>query len=350
MNRLRVFILLLVLVALAAVAPACRSRSAETVTVRLLTHDSFDISADTVAAFEAQTGHTLEILKGGDAGQMLNQAILARGNPVADVIFGIDNSFLSRALTAGILVAYPSADLADVPIGLQLDPQRRALPVDYGDVCLNYDRAWFAARNLTPPASLAELTDPAWANLLAVPNPATSSPGLAFLLATVALYGEDGFRSYWEGLRANGVRVENGWSAVYYTAFTLYGGDRPIVVSYATSPAAEVWFADPQPDTPPTGAVVAAGTCFRQVEFAGILAGTKQEKAAQQLLDFMLGETFQADIPLHMFVWPANESADVPEIFVRHARKSAEPLTLDPDTITANRERWIESWSRIVLR
>lgn len=337
------------LIACIAALTACRSADAPTA-VRLLTHDSFDISEETVAAFEAATGYRLEIVKSGDAGQMLNQAILAKDNPVADVIFGVDNSFLSRALDNDLLLPAAAADLAPVPAALQLDPEGRALPVDFGDVCLNYDVAWFAARSLAPPTTLADLLDPAYAGLTAVQNPATSSPGLAFLMATVAVFGEDGYGDYWRQLRANGVRVENGWSEAYYGAFTRYGGDRPIVVSYATSPAAEIYFAETPPAAPPTAAVLGPQTCFRQIEFAGVLRGTRQEAEAQQLLAFLLGETFQADIPLHMFVYPANAAVPLPELFDAYAQQPAEPITLDPAVMGANRERWIAEWTRVVLR
>jgi thiamine transport system substrate-binding protein len=316
-------------------------------TVTLLTHDSFDVGQEILAQFTAETGWRVEVLAGGDAGQVLNQAILAAGNPVADVLFGVDNTFLSRALDADLFVEYRSGRIDSVAPELDLDPH--VTPIDFGDVCINIDRSAFDA----PPATLAELTDPAYAGALVVENPATSSPGLAFLLATIAVFGEDGdttWRDYWEGLVANDVAVTSGWEDAYYGVFSggSGAGDRPLVVSYASSPPAEVVFAAEPTDTAPT-AVLADG-CFRQIEFAGVLRGTDDREGAEALIDFMLGRSFQEDIPLRMFVFPANTDAALPKVFVDHTVVPDDPVLMDPEVIETNRERWIREWTAIVLR
>jgi thiamine transport system substrate-binding protein len=317
--------------------------------VTLLTHDSFDVSEDVLAAFTAETGIEVTIVPLGDAGTALNQAILTQDAPQGDLLFGVDTTFLSRALEAELFTPYESPMLEEVDERFQLDPELRAIPVTYGDVCLNHDVAWFDERGLAVPDDLADLTDPAYAGLLAVQNPATSSPGLSFLLATIERFGEDGYLGFWEGLVANDVVVTDGWSEAYYDEFSATGGgDRPLVVSYASSPPAEVFFADPQPDEAPTGVIEAS--CFRQVEFVGILAGTERQAEAQALVDFLLSPTFQEDVPLTMFVFPVNEAASLPEVFVQHAVVPDEPLELDPDVIGAQREDWIEAWTATVLR
>ncbi|MFN2138738.1 MAG: thiamine ABC transporter substrate binding subunit [Candidatus Promineifilaceae bacterium] len=327
---------------------ACRQ---EPVSLRLMTHDSFDISAETLAQFTEQTGIPVEVFKAGDAGAMVNMAALASDDPLADVLYGVDNTFLSRALDNDVLIPYQSPLLDEIDDSLKLDPQFRALPVDFGDVCLNYDRAWFAASNLEPPASLDDLLDPAYAGLTVVENPATSSPGLAFLLATINTYGEDGYLDFWQQLVANNVLVTDGWEEAYYGAFTAASdGDRPIVVSYASSPPAEVFFAEADLEEAPTAAVVSDGSCFRQVEFAGILRGTQHEQEARQLVDFLLGRTFQEDIPLHMFVFPANVNAELPDVFIEFSQVPAHPALIDPDAIDANREAWVQAWTQTVLR
>ncbi|MBE9508970.1 MAG: thiamine ABC transporter substrate-binding protein [Chloroflexi bacterium] len=323
-------------------------------TLRVMTHDSFDISEETIAAFEEQHNAQVEILQAGDAGVVLNQAILSRDNPLADVIYGVDNTLLSRALDAGILESYASPLLADVPDRLELDPQHRALPVDYGDVCLNYDKGWFAEHNLMPPAGLEDLVKAKHRGLTVVENPATSSPGLAFLLATVGHFGETGsytWLDYWADLRDNDVLVVEGWSEAYYDQFTLYGGgDRPIVVSYASSPPVEVYFAEEPFEEAPTAAVVSDGSCFRQIEFVGILKGAQNRDLAEAWVDFMLGTTFQEDIPLHMFMFPANENAALPEVFAKFAVIPEHPAEVDYAAIEANREAWVEAWTETVLR
>jgi thiamine transport system substrate-binding protein len=317
--------------------------------VTLLTHDSFDVSADVLAAFTDTTGIEVSIVPLGDAGSALNQAILTRDAPQGDLLFGVDTSFLSRALDQDLFEAYDSPALGSVDERFLLDPERRAIPISYGDVCLNHDVAWFEDRGLAVPSDLADLTDPAYQGLLAVQNPATSSPGLSFLLATIERFGEDGYLGFWEDLVANDVVVTDGWSEAYYDEFSATGGgDRPLVVSYASSPPAEVFFADPQPDEAPTGVIEAS--CFRQIEFVGILAGTERREEAEELVDFMLSTTFQEDVPLTMFVFPVNAEADLPEVFVEHAVIPSDPLELDPTVIGEQREAWIEAWTATVLR
>jgi thiamine transport system substrate-binding protein len=323
-------------------------------TLTVMTHDSFDASEEVVAAFQAACNCEIQFLRAGDAGLMLNQALLSKDNPLADVIYGIDNTFLSRALGGDILEPYASPALEGVEQDLRLDASDHMLPVDYGDVCLNYDRSWFAERGLAPPDDLLALTRPEYEGLTVVENPATSSPGLAFLLATVGRFGEAGdytYLDYWASLRANDVLVADGWSDAYYGNFTYASdGDRPIVVSYASSPPVEIYFSEQPFDEAPTGVVTADGSCFRQVEFVGILKGTQNRALAEQWVDFMLGRTFQEDVPLKMFVFPANTGAALPEVFARFAEIPEKPATLEPNAIEANRETWIKDWTRTVLR
>lgn len=341
------FFLLLMLCGLVA----CGSAEPEEITLRLMTHDSFSVSENVLAQFTAETGISVELFPAGDGGAMLNQATLAKDNPLADVLYGVDNTFLSRALENDLFLPYNAPELANIPDAFELDPQHRALPVDYGDVCLNYDIAWFAAQGLEPPQTLADLADPAYASLTVVENPATSTPGLAFLLATIATYGEDGYLAYWQQLVTNDVLVVNGWEEAYYGSFTAASdGDRPIVVSYASSPPAEVYFAEVPLSAAPTAAVVGDGTCFRQIEFAGILRGTKHEAAAQQLVDFLLSRPFQEDVPLQMFVYPVNQTAQLPDVFVQYSVSPSQPVTLTLEQTAASREAWIEAWTATVLR
>lgn len=331
--------------------PSSQTEPAE---VTLMTHDSFDVSEEVLAAFEATHNATIVLLPAGDAGQALNQAILSKDNPLADVFFGVDNTFMGRALAADIFEPYQSPLLLAVPDTLELDQSGRLLPVDYGDVCLNYDKAWFAEQGLQPPQTLRDLTTPTYQSLLVVENPATSSPGLAFLLATIAAFGTEGeytYLDYWTDLRANDVMVTDGWEDAYYGQFSAAGeGDRPLVVSYASSPPAEVLFAETALDEAPTAAITAPGMCFRQVEFAGILSGTQNRPLAEALVDFMLDQQFQADIPLRMFVFPANENVPLPELFTQWAGIAQEPAVLDPADIDANRESWLAAWRDVVLR
>ncbi|MCI0352784.1 MAG: thiamine ABC transporter substrate-binding protein, partial [Acidobacteriales bacterium] len=303
-----------------------------------------------------ETGVTVEILRTGDAGTMVNQAILSKENPQGDVLYGVDNTFLSRALSADLFIPYESPLLENVPAEFILDQEHRVTPVDYGDVCLNYDASYFAENALPLPASLAELTDPRYEGLLVVENPAVSSPGLAFLLTTIAAFGTEGeytYLDYWADLVENDVLIANDWTDAYFGQFsgsTGSEGIRPLVVSYASSPPVEVYFMESPPETAPTGAIVADETCFRQIEFVGILDGTDNLEGAQQFVDFMLRLPFQEDMPLQMFVYPVNADAELPEVFVEYSSIPDNPVNMGIDEIDQNREAWIQAWTETVLR
>lgn len=348
--------LLAALTLIAAPLAAFAGPEAETAdlrrTVTVMTHDSFAVSEEVLAAFEDRHGIRVRILEAGDTGTALNKAILARGKPLADVIYGIDNTFLSRALDEGILEPYRSAPLAAVPAEFRIDPSYRALPVDFGDVCLNYHVASFGADGPPPPADPDALIDPAYRGLTVVQNPATSSPGLAFLMATVARYGDPGYLDYWRSLVANDVLVVNDWETAYYQEFTGSAGrgPRPIVVSYGSSPPFEMLYAESPPAEPPTAAVTGPLSCFRQIEFVGILAGAENRDLAELWVDFMLSLPFQEDLPLNMFVFPVNRDAVLQKEFVDFLAVPDEPALLDPALIAANRERWIREWTEVVLR
>ena len=336
---------------LSACAPASTPASAEPQTITVLTHDSFAISEDVITAFETANNADVVFLQSGDAGSVLNQAILTKDAPLADILFGVDNTFLSRALDADIFEAYQSPALSDVADEFKLDPSNRALPVDYGDVCINYDKKYFTENNLSVPQTFEDLAKQEYKDLLVVEDPATSSPGLAFLLATRAHFG-DGYLDYWQSLKANGAVVVDGWETAYYTNFSASSGKgpQPMVVSYASSPAAEVFFASEPLTESPTASIVASDMCFRQIEFVGILKNTPNQALAEKFVDFMLSQQFQEDMPLQMFVYPVNSNAALPEAFTKYAQAPEQPATLAPAVIAAKRDEWIQAWSEIVLK
>ncbi len=321
----------------------------EPVTLRLLTHESFTPTETIFDDFTLQTGIKVELVRSSDAGTLVTKAVLASGNPEGDVLWGVDNTLLSRALDAEVFVPYVTVHRDDLDaVAVALAPDGAVTPVDSGDVCINYDKAWFAERNITPPLTLQALASSTYRNLLVTPNPVSSSPGLAFLLATIAEFG-DGWQQWWETMRTNNILIVESWSDAYYGHFTAASdGERPLVVSYATSPPAEVLFADPRPTQAPTA--VAALTCFRQYEFAGILRGTKHEPQAQLLIDFLVSRQFQEDLPLTQFVWPINNKAGVPKEFLDYALRPENPLTIGPAIIAQRRAEWLEQFSDIMLR
>ncbi len=345
-------ILLLSLLLLAACAPeATATQPTGPQTITIMTHDSFAVSEEVVKSFEEANNAKIVFLQSGDAGAVLNKAILTRDAPLADLLFGVDNTFLSRALEEDIFEPYESSLLNEIPDDFKLDSSNRALPVDYGDVCINYDKAYFDDNDLAIPQSLEELTEPEYAGLLVVENPATSSTGLAFMLATVAHYG-DSFTDYWQALKDNGLVVVDGWETAYYTNFSASSGrgPQPMVVSYGSSPAVEVVYAEKPLDDAPTASILGPDTCFRQIEFVGILKGTKNRALAEKFVDFMLSKEFQEDVPLQMFVYPVDPDAALPDEFVKYAQAPEQAAVLSPEEIAANRDQWIQAWTDVAMK
>ena len=318
--------------------------------VTLVTHDSWSMPKKVIAEFESQSGYTLEVVKSGDAGQVTNKLVLTAGEPIGDAVYGIDNTFASRALDAGVIEEREPATLPDSAMEYVLadDQGSRALtPVDWGDVCVNVDLEWFAAKGIDPPTTLDDLAEPAYRDLFVTPGASTSSPGFAFFLATVGRYGEGAWQSYWTRLVDNGVRIVSGWSDAYQVDFTAGGGggDRPIVLSYSSSPV----FTIPKgAERPTTRALL--DTCFRQVEYAGVLAGSDNPDGAAALVEFMTSPTFQEALPESMYVYPVDDSVELPPLWAEWADPAPAPYGVPPAAIAANRDDWLREWSDVTAR
>ncbi len=329
-------------------------RFPEGTTLKVVTHDSFAVSEDVLAQFTSQTGVEVQLIPSGDAVTMVNKAILTKGNPEGDVLFGIDENLLTSAFDAGLFQPYEAIGLKDVPAQFQVDPEHRVTPIDHGDVCVNYDRTWFTDQGLPLPTTFADLTQPALKGKLVVQDPSASTPGLAFMLATIASQGggDDTSSSaawvqYWQQLKDNGVKVVDGWETAYNVDFSGSAGkgDRPLVVSYASSPPFEVTDPATPPEQAPTGVI--AATCYRQTEFAGVLAGAAQPEAAAAFVEFMLSLPFQEDVPEQMYVFPVNSQAVLPEAWQRYTTPVAEPLAIPFEQVGANRDGWVQQWSAL---
>jgi len=359
MARSRVFAAALLLVSAATLAgcssgptaAVSSSHAPQTVTVTLLTHDSFAVDKRLLTTFEKQSGITVDIQSVGDAGQLVSSAVLAAGAPSGDVLFGVDNSLAPKAVAAQVFSPYASPNLHNLVAPLQANTFGGVLtPVDYGDVCVVVDKTWFAAHHAVPPSTLSDLTKPAFANLLVVEDPALSSPGTAFLYATIARYGS-AWKQYWTRLRNNGVQVANSWTQAYSGDFTAGGGkgSRPLVVSYGTDAAADIVYAsNPKPSTPRV-AVMHDG-CYRQIEYAGVLRGTAHPAAAGKVVDWLTSQSFQAGVPMAMFVYPARSGVALPSVFTKWAPQATHPLQLPPATVAANETSWLSDWGSVMGR
>jgi len=302
-------------------------------TVTLVTHDSFAVRKELLDEFQKSSGITVEVRKSGDAGALTNQLVLTKANPIGDIAFGVDSTFASRALNENVFQPYQSADANK---RYQLDDTNRLTAVDIGDVCVNVHNA--GLKGAPEPKTFEDLTDPKYKDMLVVESPATSSPGLAFLLGTVLHFGETGWQDYWTKLKANGVKVVSGWEEAYNQEFSGAGkGTKPIVVSYASSPAA----------SPDTKALL--DTCYRQVEYAGVLTGAKHPDEARKVLDWMLSQQFQAEVPDQMYVYPAREGVALPEAWQKAAPMPTDPeATLPAQEVDRNRENWVNQWRSLV--
>jgi thiamine transport system substrate-binding protein len=318
------------------------SEADDSKTLVVATHDSWAMSKDVLADFKQKTGITVKAQPQGDAGQLTNKLVLTKDAPLADGVYGIDNTFASRAVDEGVLSSYAATGLpaSAKPFQLPGEDADQLTPVDYSDVCVNVDDTWFAAKGIPAPTTLEDLTEPAYRDLFVTPGATTSSPGLAFLLATIAAEGE-GWQDYWKRLMANGTEVTSGWSDAYEVDFTAGGGkgDRPIVTSYSSSPP----FTIPEGKTEPTTHAL-LDTCFRQVEYAGVLAGAKNPKGMQQFIDFMLEREFQSALPDNMYVYPVDSTVELPQSWATYAAVAPKPYHLDPAEISEHRADWLREW------
>jgi thiamine transport system substrate-binding protein len=328
--------------------------------VVLATHESWSVPDEVMQEFTDQTGYRVKVQAAGDAGALTNKLVLTKGSPIADVVFGVDNTFASRAVEEDVFAEHTPEEQPESASRFELPSEAGAAaltPVDYGDVCVNIDDVWFAKNDVEPPSTLADLTEPAYKDLFVTPGASTSSPGLAFLLATIAQFGEgtvgegtdgaDGWTEYWEQLMANGARITSGWTDAYTVDFTAGGGngDRPIVLSYASSPP----FTIPEGGKKPTTSAL-LDTCYRQVEYAGVLEGADNPEGAQAFVDFMVGEDFQAALPENMYVFPVDESVELPELWAKWAKTPEDPKSVDPEKVAANRDEWLTTWGEITTR
>jgi thiamine transport system substrate-binding protein len=329
-----------VLAAALALGMAACSGSDNDRTVTMLTHDSFELPSSVIDAFHQTTGMTLKIAKSGDAGKLASQISLTPGSPKGDLVYGIDNTFASRPIEAGALESYVSpaavngADEYALPGGSNL-----LTAVNRGDVCLNVDLAWYDRRDATPPTSLDDLVKPQYRDQAALLDPGTSSPGISFLLTTIG-QKRGGWEAYWRRLVDNGATIVSGWEIAYNQLFSAGAGHgtKPIVISYASSPAA----------TPGTAALLE--TCFRQIEYAGILKGAANPEGARKAIDFLLSPTVQKALPSAMYVYPVTRGITLPDGWATRAPVPEWTVNMPPDYIAANREKWLQQWRDAVRR
>ena len=340
---------LFVLLSIAAAALLLCTGAFAQNTLTVLTYDSFAVSSDLVEAFEAENNVKLQFIEAGSGGEVIARAVLTKDEPIADVIIGFDYSQFGKVFSNDILEAYESPELANIPEIYRLDAQNRALPFNFGEICINYDKKYFAENGLEIPTSLDDLLKPEYNGLLVTQDPSASNTGIGFLIATIEKYGEDGFVDYWNGLIQNGLVIGNSWSSTYYTNFSAASGsgEQPMVVSYTTSPAAEFIYSET--GDAPTDSLTSDGMCYRSIEFCGILKNTKNRELAQKFIDAFIGKEWQEDLPMQMFVYPVNELAELPEEFELYGKPAVNPVMPDPELVAEKHDEWVRIWAEEVL-
>jgi len=331
----------------AATLAACgQDTKADAKKVTVVTHSSFQVSDNLKKEFEKTSGFKLEIVDGGDGGELVNKLILSKDAPQGDVCFGVDNTYASRLLSQGVIDKDRTVDTIPESAEKYLVDNNRALvPIDMGDVAINIDKTYFTSHNLAEPKTFEDLAKPEYAKLLVAINPTTSTPGLAWMLATVGHFGADKFSDYWKALVKGGAKIASGWTEAYNTDFSAGEGKGayPIVVSYASSPSYTV-----SKDGASTTTAALLDTAFRQVEYAGVLKGAANPAGGQAFINWMLSKAVQADIPKKMYMYPVDSSVQLPEVLAKFGPLAEKPVEVAPNKITAEREQWLKLWASAV--
>lgn len=311
------------------------SAEESTPTVTIMTHDSFNVPEELVAAFEEESGYSVSTTSPGDAVAVLNQLILQQDNPTVDAVYGIDSYSTTELLNQNMLAAHDTELGSAEQYTVDSDTEGHLAPIDHGQVCVNIDNEWFDDEGLAPPETLDDLTDPAYQGLFVTTDPTTSSPGLAFLVATITDQAD--WQKYWQDLLANGTKIAGSWSDAYYSDFTSTGdGDYPLVLSYSSSPSAEEGRTSSALDT-----------CTEQVEYAGVVDNAANPDGAKAFIEFMLDTDFQTALPEEMYMYPVDDAVALPETWEQHAELADEPLTADLTEVAQNREAWLNTWTEL---
>lgn len=301
------------------------------------TYDSFasTIAVKTIPIFEKMYDVKVKVLSFGDAGSVLSRIILEKESPRADVIVGLDQALLKKAVDAGVLEKYQSPKLSNIVLESLKDPSDFGTPYDYGAIAIVYNTESIDK----PPTSFEELLNARWKRSLVVEDPRTSSTGLAFLLWTIGVYGEENFLNYWSRLKDSILTVTPGWDE----AFNLLElGEADMMVSYATDGAYsyhEYGVLKYMPIAMQEGA-------FVQVEYASIVKGAANRDLAEKFIDFLLSEGFQREVPLNQWMYPVVE-VEMPEAF-EYALKIDKTVSIDYEIVSEKLDSWLDSWAELM--
>ena len=328
-------------ISLQAVTASGKVENSESSNLVIYAYDSFvsewGPGPVVIPLFEEEYGVKVNLISAGDSGQVLQKAILEKDNPKADILIGIDNNLLAKALEESIFSPYKPENISKVQKKLLFDPEYNVIPFDYGFFSIIYD----SQKIKDPPASLEDLLQPKYKKSLIMMDPRTSSPGLGFLLWTIAEYG-DNFTDYWTKLKESILTVTDGWDTGY-GLFT--SGEAPMVLSYTTSPAYHVEYEN---TTRYRAAVFPEGH-YMQIEGLGIVKNAPNRKMAEKFVEFALSKEFQNAIPLTNWMYPASDEVNLPDSF-DYAPVPEKKLLLPSNEIRENVDKWLTQWTDSVTK
>ncbi|MCW8349012.1 thiamine ABC transporter substrate binding subunit [Vibrio sp. ZSDZ65] len=318
------------LLALAQVA------SASTLTV--YTYDSF--ASDwgpgpaIKKAFEAQCDCELQLVALDDGVSILNRLRLEGASSKADVVLGLDNNLMSEAKASGLLANHKvDTDNLVLPNGWSDDV---FVPFDYGYFAFVYNKD----KVKTPPTSLKALIEDRDDLSVIYQDPRTSTPGQGLLLWMKSVYGDDASAA-WQQLAKKTVTVTKGWSEAYSM---FLEGEADLVLSYTTSPA---YHLIAEQDARFAAADFVEGH-YTQVEVAAKVANTKNDKLADEFMQFVVSDDFQSQIPTGNWMYPVVDR-ELPTGFEALTVPS-KSLTFTPDEVAKNRKAWIREWQSALIQ
>ncbi|MDO5746104.1 MAG: thiamine ABC transporter substrate-binding protein [Actinomycetaceae bacterium] len=317
---------------------------AESKEVTLVTHNNFNLPKESIAAFEKESGLKLHLVQSDSGAELVNKLKLRKDNPIGDAVYGLATNDMGAVAKEGLLAPL---DIS-LPEGAKTSAhpdEPNAVPIDRGDICVNIDTEYFQKKGLAEPKTLDDLTKPEYKGLFVTIN-ASDVTGFGFFAATVARYGADGWQDYWKKLKANDVRIVPGWTEAYQEDFTQGGNDGkyPIVLSYEGSPAYTV-------DEAVTKTTTKAlpDTCYQNVEYAGVLTNAKNPKNAQKVIEWLLSQSVQSQIPDNMYMYPVDSSVELPKAY-QLAPQSKEASILKGSDVVENQEKWVKEWTELVAK
>lgn len=329
-------------------------------TLKILTYDIFQgYSNELIEQFVNQTGIQVEVIRTDDAGGILDQMMLTQMAPQADLMLGLDNTYLPTALENCLLIEHNATPENLTQSSRDFYDGEMALPFDEGDVCLNYDEDALLASNISVPTSLWDLTEPEWNGKLAIPSPITSSPGRAFLVATYDYFTDEtnaeqgNMSTWWKAIADNGAIFTSGWTESYTTYYTGgygeytegYIGGAYMTVSYCHSPGVEAFFAE---NYTHSTSLVLPKSSFHQVEYTGVIHGAAEVDAARLFIQYITSPEVNINMPIYNSMYSVIEGNDLPETngYLYHSDVVNSTSTITNEIIEQYMDEWLIEWQK----